>query len=225
MRYCQACKVHLPDDAAHCPLCQGPVSPAPQPGAPAHSSAFPAVPMVYKKYNLFYRLLVFCTVAAVVVCFGINYLLPQSGLWSLFVAGGAGCLWISLADAVHRRRNPPRGILNQVILLGLLALVWDLCTGWRGWSITFVIPFICLLAMAAMAVVAKVIRLPISDYLIYLCVCGGFGILPILSLALGWVSVRWPSLLCAGGSVLSLTALAVFEGEKMLSELRRRLHL
>ena len=65
----------------------------------------------------------------------------------------------------------------------------------------------------------------IRDYLIYFALDGLFGIVPIIFFLTGCLNVLYPSLICVAVSVISLAALAVFAGENMLAELKRRLHL
>ena len=52
-----------------------------------------------------------------------------------------------------------------------------------------------------------------------------FGIVPLVFLLTGMLAVILPSLLCVGISVISMAALFLFEGERMMTELRRRLHI
>ena len=44
----------------------------------------------------------------------------------------------------------------------------DWVTGWHGWSIDYVIPIICMVAMVLLAVIVKIKHMEISDYIIYL---------------------------------------------------------
>ena len=54
-------------------------------------------------------------------------------------------------------------------LISALALFWDWWTGGRlSWSVDFVIPLLLTGAMIAMAVIARVMRLKIQDYILYL---------------------------------------------------------
>ena len=113
----------------------------------------------------------------------------------------------------------------MVFWLSLLAVLWDRFTGWRGWSLDYVVPCICVLAMLSMAAVAKVLRLELEDILVYLLLDVLFGVVPLVSLLLGWVGESLPSVLCVVASLLSLAFLLVFDGERMRAEIKKRLHL
>ena len=59
-------------------------------------------------------------------------------------------------------------ILWLVFWLSLLAVLWDVFTGWHRWSLNYVVPSLCVFAMAGMAVIARVLHLRVEDFFIYL---------------------------------------------------------
>ena len=72
---------------------------------------------------------------------------------------------------------------------------------------------------------SRILNLKTGDYLIYLCIDILFTILPAVCIFTGMLKVLLPSIICVAGSILSLAALLIFEGENMRRELRRKLHL
>ncbi|MFQ8599809.1 MAG: DUF6320 domain-containing protein [Oscillospiraceae bacterium] len=221
MKTCENCRLQVAGNREYCPLCQAELTGEGDP----EQEAFPKIPTVYKQHTLFFRILLFSSIAGGVIALALNFMLPQSGWWSLFVLLGLGCTWASLAIAVRKRGNIPKNLLYQVVLISLLAALWDWVTGWRGWSIDYVVPLVCICAMVAMSVLARVLRLRIQDYMIYLCIDAVFGVVPIVFFLTGVLRVVYPALICVAGSLISLAALLVFEGQNMLLELKRRLHL
>ena len=221
MKYCEQCKLTVTGQRSRCPLCQSVLRDEGEP----YEEVFPVIPTVYNRFQFFFKLLIFASAVLGIVSVVINLLLPQSGVWSLFVLGGIGCLWVFLFIAVRKRNNIPKNILWQVAVAILFCLLWDLFTGWHGWSVDYVVPSICVAAMAALAVTAKVFRLVGGDFLFYLLISVLFGILPVISILLGWVQVLYPSLICVGCSLVSLAAVLIFQGENMKREWRRRMHL
>ena len=101
----------------------------------------------------------------------------------------------------------------------------DYFTGRHGWSITFVIPIIFTLAMIVMYMLSKILHLQTGEYIIYLLLDALFGIIPILFLVTDSVKYTIPSFICIMVSLSSVTALIIFEGRTMFSELKRRLHI
>jgi hypothetical protein len=221
MKYCSKCKVSVAGQRKYCPLCQREL----QSLDTDNNETFPEIPTIFHQYNLFFRVLILLSVIVSVVSAVINFLERTDVWWSLFVAAGIACLWLSMAIAVSKRRNIPKNILYQVVVLSTLAIVWDWGIGWRAWSINYVVPAACTLAMISMAIISKVTNLRVEDYMIYLVIDGLFCIVPVIFIFTGFLTVRYPSILCAAASVISLTALILFEGDHMWSELKRRLHV
>lgn len=221
MPKCEKCGVSVRGTLTRCPLCQGPLAPG---GAPAED-IFPAPRPVRPTHRFWLRLLAFLSAALMILCAAANYLLPWEGMWSLFVGAGILSFWVSLSAVIRKRRNIAKTILWLVCLISAMAVLWDRFTGWRCWSLDYVVPILCLAAIAAMAVLGWVLGISLSDYLVYLMIGGFFGVIPLLFLLLGWVDAALPSVICVAASLLFLAGLGAFRGESMARELRRRFHL
>lgn len=221
MKFCDKCGVTVEGNRQACPLCQAELRVLDG----RSEETFPVIPTVYKKHNLFFRILIFISVAACVISVLINVMVPTSVWWSLFVLAGIGCMWVTLAIVVNKRRNIPKCMLYHAVLLSAFGVLWDVFTGWRGWSLDYVVPIACITAMIVMSITCRVLKLHLEEYVIYLIIAAFFGIVPIVFLLVGCLNVILPSLLCVGASILSVAALCIFEGERMIAELKRRLHL
>ena len=221
MLRCKNCKILLPGAYARCPLCQGDLTGEPDPGG----NVYPALPARAGERRSVLARIAFGTAAAGAVCIAVNLTLPASGPWCLFVIGGILSFWISFALVVQKRKNLPKTILWQVIILSLLAFLWDRFTGFQGWSLNYVLPILCTAAMAAMAILAKIRNLDIQDYVLYLIIDCVFGILSCSLLAAGRITEPIPSAVCFAATDISLAALLLFQGRAFLAELQRRFHM
>lgn len=219
MRTCRKCGVRVRGKETVCPLCQHKLS-----GEPGQN-LYPDIPTVYGQHELFFKCLILCSIAAGVVCVAVNLLLPAGGFWSVFAVLGILCFWMSLAYAVRKKDNIPKNITVQVFLISILSFVWDRLTGWHGWSLDFVIPIACGTAMLSLFIIAKVMKLPPEDYIVYFMVDILFGVVPLVFYLTRLIRIAVPSIVCISLSILSLSVLAVFEGKEMLRELTRRFHV
>lgn len=223
MLHCKKCKVDVAGDRKLCPLCQNELINRGE--AENRPEVFPVVPTVFNQYHLLFRLLVFISISVVVLAVAVNLLIPDTGAWSVFVVGGIVCLWLSLALAIRKRRNIPKSMLYQVAFFSVICILWDWGTGWLGWSLDYVVPVLCMAAMAAMGILAKVLHWDVDNLIIYVCIDAIFGVAPIIFFLAGWLSVPYPSIICVALSVISLAALGVFRSASIWAELRRRLHM
>lgn len=226
MKYCDKCKVHIGGSRKYCPLCQNPLSFIKEHRkTEINEEIFPFIPTLYRQHNLFFKIIVFLSIVAVVVTVTVNMIFQKYGWWSLFVVSGVGCLWILLYVAFYKRKNIPKNIMYETVLLSSACIFWDWLVGWRGWSLDFALPIICLSAMLAMVFIGKIMGLEAGDYLIYLVVGGLFGITPVLFVLFSLLSNPIMSLICVAASVIFLSGVVIFQGSSIVLELKKRLHL
>jgi len=185
---------------------------------------FPEIPVTYHN-NVIFRMLIFLSISIIVMSFAVNAMFPTEVNWSMLVISGILCMWISLGVVIKKRNNIPKSIVWQVAIISILAVVWDWRTGWKGWSIDFVIPIACVVAMIVMYVTAKIMHLSVRNFLIYMLMDGIFGIIPFAFLLLNILNYRYPSIICTTVSIISLSAIIIFEGENIKEELNKRMHL
>ena len=221
MKYCEKCRVNVEGNFAFCPLCQNELRDL----GGENQEYFPYVPTIYHQYNVLFRILILLSIVAGVTCVTINLLFPDSGWWSLFVIAGLVCLWISLSIGIRKRKNIPKNTMYQVVILSMIGVLWDLFTGWHGWSLDYVIPIVCLCAILTFFILHRIFGIRQSDLMIYLVMDSVFGILPVVFFFTGLLHIPYPSLICTAVSIIFLSALLLFRGDSLLAELKRRLHV
>lgn len=221
MKYCNKCKTHITGSLTYCPLCQSEL-------VVIDEKVEELYPMAYESDAANYMILkIFAFISVVVSILSVfmNIIIPTKVWWSLIVVATFICLWISLSIAISKHKNILKYLLHQSIIISLFSIFLDYFTGRYGWSINFVIPVIFTLAMIVMYILSKILRLQAGEYMIYLLLDALFGIIPILFLVTDSVKYTVPSFICILVSLISVTALIIFEGRTMMSELKRRLHI
>lgn len=219
--YCNKCRVHIRTPQNRCPLCQGELIG----GRDESEQIFPCIGRDRMWLRIPIRIAAFCSLVAVVVCVAANLYFHRAGGWSLFVIAGIISFWISFAVMLKKRDNVNKAIIWQVIIVSVLAVLWDAFTGFHGWSVDFVIPIMCTCTMIAMWVIAQITKLYIEDYIIYVVIDSCLGILSAMMIIFGSLNFILPSAICVATSIIFLGALFIFEGGAMCAELHRRLHL
>ena len=221
MKYCEKCKANVVGTPICCPLCQNKLVIKDM----KHDEIFPVLPPHKDRYSLLFRVLTFFTLAVSILCVTLNLLHPLEGWGSLLVVGTLGCVWLSVVVAIFKHRNILKYILYQILIILLFTIFVDYRIGWYGWSITYVLPIIFTGTMIVMYSLSKILKLEIGDYMIYLLLDALFGIIPIIFIGSDIVQTDIPSIICIIVSIVSVTALIVFEGRNMYNELKRRLHV
>lgn len=221
MKECKKCGVRVSAPRALCPLCQATLTG----GEDGGYETFPDVPTVYRQWGLFLRILIFASAAACLISGAVNLLLPESGLWSLMVIGGVGCMWATILTAIFKRNSLYKNILYEVVVISALLSLWDLFTGWHGAVFAYVLPALCLSAALSILILATVKREKPADYVVYLLIDQIFGLVPVVLGLCGLLAVRWPAYIFFTVSFLLLLGVILFNGHDLVAELRRRLHM
>lgn len=221
MQYCLKCKVKIAGDKQYCPLCQGELRGRADPSG----EIFPNIPKDKFSNYFVLRLISFIAIAAMVVCVTVNVLLHTALRWSFYVCFGIACAWITGAVGISRRSSIVKNIIHQMFLLSALSVVWDLLTGWRGWSVDYVIPCACTGAMVFMFVMAVTKKIDLSEYLIYLMTSAVYGIIPAVFALLNMLSAVYPSAICIACSIITIAALLLFQGRNIRDEIIRKFHM
>ncbi len=227
MRYCECCKVRIQGSHEHCPLCQRILTIHENVGESScveSVEAFPYIPSIYKSNYIVFKIMSFISIALVIVSITLNLIISNKHWWSLFVVLGVVCFWIFFYVAFSKRKNIPKNILYQVVIISFFVFVWDHLTGWKGWSVDFVIPILCFMDLLVLLVLSKILHSDVDDYIIYMLIAGIFGIAPILFYLFGFLHYALPSIICIASSVLFLSGTVIFQGDKIKEELKRRLH-
>lgn len=220
MRYCKKCKVSVAGSRNKCPLCQSELVGA----TGSFEDKFPEIIKRKSGIDFVFGLLIAICAAIVIVCAVINYMLPKSGSWSGFVAGGAVTLWIVLLVVMKKCKNVLKCLFYETIVIALLLVAWDIFTGMNCWSVNFAIPCLFSASVISMGIVSKALKIPPEDHGIYLMSLTSFGIICGVFLLNNIVKIGLPSVICICISSLLLIVLVVFEGDSMWHEFKKRFH-
>ncbi len=221
--YCNKCEVTVKGAKSCCPLCRGELSGEPD----INEEAFPRIKdKVYDK-NRFLKIVTFAAIVTIVCSVAVNMIIPMKNhvWWSLFVSAGVVCAWISIVTAIMKRRNILKNINWQLFLITFFAIMWDEYTGWRGWSLDYVFPFACIASMVCMYILSKILKIPPRGFALYMMFDIFFGIIPGILMFAGLINVRYPTICCVACSIISISAILIFEGKGIMEDIRRKLHM
>lgn len=167
----------------------------------------------------------FLCLAVAVICGMINIMTARTLNWSWFAGAGCVCAWLVVMVAYSKRRNILKNEIWQLLLISVIAILWDRFTGWRGWSVDFILPFGVLSVQFSVPVIARVNRLKREEYLFYLVQACIAGLIPMILAWTGVVKFVYPSVICAGISILTLAALFIFCKKDTLREFHKKLRM
>lgn len=223
MTICTHCGVQISGERRHCPLCGKKLSDMEE-GVEEDFAVFPRV-KPRMSYNLIVRIATLAAVVAIVVINIINAsFIPDLALY-VPLSLSVGCAWLIIIVGVRKHKNIPKNILYEAIISALLCLLWDQGTGWRGWSVNYVVPLTVGALNAFYFVMSFVDRVKNTQYNIYFVISLIGTAATLVLLLCGVVEAKPFVSIPIGAGVSLLIAQLIFRGKNFLSELHRRFHV
>ena len=172
------------------------------------------------------QIFTFCCIAAIVISMMTDIIISPGVHWSVFVAAGCATMWLTMAVGYVKRFNLLKNAAWQLLIMSRICVLWDLGTGWRGWSVNIGIPDICLLIQVVMLIISRIRSLSPREYMIYYVMAAVYSmILPLILLVTGVIHYRTPSVICIGCSFLLLIGLILFKRKEFKEEMHKKFHV
>lgn len=223
MRMCDKCRVDVYGSSPVCPLCQGKLA-----GAPCPREDIFTVPVAdarAAREKRFTTALAVGSAGAGVVCVALNFMVSIGHWWSLFVLGGIASFWLCWFLAKPKKKVIPCGVLWETVVVCLLAVLWDVCTGFHGWSVNYVVPILISFGVLVLFVLQGAGIVKGNSTVFYRFLLGVLGVAPAILLVTKMAMLFVPSAICVAICALSLIHTFGFELSKLAPELKRRLHI
>lgn len=219
MKKCYKCDISINTDNNKCPLCHNIIE------DDFTDSVFPKIPYIYTKHNLIIKILLFISIFGCIVCSIINYLVSKNVNWAIFVIFGIITFWITFVTGLKGKNNFMKLLFGEVILILIISIIWDYFTGWYFWSITYVLPFLCIAYNVVLFCFRLFLKNIFKDHIIYIYITSVIGLIPLYFILKNKLDIEWPSILCVVFSIFLILVLAIFNHKQMKNELERRLHI
>ena len=172
------------------------------------------------------QIFTFCCIAAIVISMMTDIIISPGVHWSVFVAAGCATMRLTMAVGYVKRFNLLKNAAWQLLIMSGICVLWDLGTGWRGWSVNIGIPDICLLIQVVMLIISRIRSLSPREYMIYYVMAAVYSmILPLILLVTGVIHYRTPSVICIGCSFLLLIGLILFKRKEFKEEMHKKFHV
>ena len=217
MRICKKCNLRIKTDSDICPLCQNKLI------GKKEENVFPLIPNIYKKYFTFFKILLFISFIISLLCITVDLMINKYH-FSLFVILGFICLFIILKTAFNNKESIFKSILSQLIILSCLSILWDYFTGFHHWSITYVIPILCIICSINLAILSIVLKDYLEQEIFYFICTILIGIIPLLFIVID-IPNKIPSVISVLFNLICFITLLIFKFKDVKEELKRRMHI
>lgn len=218
MKHCKACHVNILTPDVLCPLCKGPLVAM----EGAEIEAYPPT-VVRRKYNFVKRLLLFLTVIMAILCVAVNLLVTNDFWWWPIALTVMVSTWIVVPHVMRHGGNAGGKALMCVFIATVAVLLIDFQTGWRGWSVSYVLPVILCGGIVCIVILILCNRTNWAGYVIYQFTLGIFGFVPLVLYFTHVSSSLVAAIIPAAFAVLTLAGLLLFGDRTIKNEFKRRL--
>lgn len=167
----------------------------------------------------------FLCIAAVIISTMVNYMVSGNFTWCWAAGAASLSAWLLVSVAYRKRRNILKNAMWQLLLVTVLGIFWDIFTGWHNWSLNFLFPGACLTVLCSMPAVSRIQRLEVSEYLFYLIQACAAGCIPLILVALHFVTKPYLSILCSGISILILLGMFIFQRKNTFREFHKKFRM
>ena len=223
MKHCKMCNVDVETVKDYCPLCFNDLQ-----GESVNSSIYMCntkKETTNKKNYLATRILVFLTMAIIIICSTINFLTYTGVLWVLPIISGLIYLWIFIKHTIISNRNAFEKVFLHLIGLTLLMISTHIVSGGGDWLINYVLPSIAILTNIILCFISMINK-KLKNFIL------GFVVIYVLLLLFSVILLvfKFDTFKILNQINITLTILAIIGtlllGYKTIkSELSKKLHL
>jgi len=219
MSKCLKCNVSLHINNDRCPLCHSKIV------NPKKDSIFPEVKPKYKLHQLLLKIFLFTSLCGIVFSLMINKIVNKKLSWSIFVILGICTLWFTIITGIKKRHNLMKLLFAEILIMIIFAFLWDKSTGYHKWSLTFVLPFLCIAYIITFLILRIFTNKIKKEHILYTYLNALIGLFPLYSILKKNLTPLWPSYLSIFTSIFALIFLFIFNHRTLESEIERRLHI
>lgn len=220
MSRCRNCNVEVLDESEFCPLCHSVLE-----QTDALENMYPDARLRTQKMKFATRLYAFLSLVAEFILLLIDFNGDNQVHWSLLAGLGFLYVYTVLRYAVLGTSGYRAKTIVLVILAVLITVAIDFVTGYRGWSVDYVISASILLVDTAIIVLMIFNRRNWQSYLMWQITMILFSIVPAILFLTGIVNKFGMAFLPLVISVFLFIGTVMIGGRRAMQELYRRFHI
>ena len=221
MNRCQKCHVVILDDTDRCPLCQHVL----QTDGDPRENSYPNAIAVTKRFRFLENLFLFLSIMAETILLVIKYNMDPMFPWNLVV----GIVLLYLNTVLRMTLVGKSSLLFKILSLILLAVIMlpviDYLTGYRGWSLDYVLPCGILALDLVLFVLILMNRRGWQSYMMAELMTALLSVVPIILRVIGLIQFPYLVWIAFAASVFLFLGTLILGDRRARTELKRRFHI
>lgn len=225
MKRCPSCKINIDTNRKTCPLCYDILEDLDN--EELEKPTYPLYVVKKNKGNWFLKSVIFICILTTLLTLMINLVTRKDGerLWFPYVAASMLYVFILIRNCILSKNNTAFKILVQMLSISLLVYIIDYFSGYKGWSINYVIPMLSAASSFTIVIVLLAKKVKYSEYIFCLISSLILGMVPFILWIFKQVWVLWPSLVAASFSLVVFLGIIIFADKATKEEFKKRFHI
>lgn len=222
MAKCKNCNIEILDETVSCPLCRSILQPTED-----VENMYPDVRLMMRKFTLTARIYLFVALVLQTILFIVNLVtFDESQIWWSAITGLVFLYgFVVLRYAIIGKT----GYKSKVIILSLIAVLSaigiDLATGYRGWSVDYVLPAGIIFMDVVIIGLMIYNKRNWQSYMMWQILTILFSLIPIGLYIKGLEHNEYLAFLPMGASAALFLGTLIIGDRRARTELKRRFHL
>lgn len=220
MAKCKKCNIEILDETEFCPLCHSVIE-----STDPLEDMYPDIRIMMYKRIMASRIFLLCAIVAQVILTLINYL-TSTAIWWCAITGLAllySYLVLRYAIIGKSGYRIKTFLLTLIAILGMISI--DFVTGYRGWSVDYVLPSAILFMDAAILFCVIYNRRSWQSYIMLQLLMIIASLIPIILTTMGLERNPFIAFTPLAVSALLFMGTMILGGRRATSELKRRFHI
>ncbi|MBQ3796456.1 MAG: hypothetical protein II842_09280 [Butyrivibrio sp.] len=206
MQYCPKCKVSIRGEKSCCPLCQGKIKEIDD----NINDPFPTLKKKKISNITFVKVVTFIFIALEIIFEALNIQTKNQYPFIGITMLGIFVAWITALTTMYLRNNLIKVITWEVFVAIVVDIYIDLKTGFHGWSVEWMVPATLTGLAIATFIIAKIVKLRLDEYILYLVLDLIMALLQIIFIRNGMNQFTWPAVISIMVYLIMITGLVIF---------------
>ena len=227
MRYCDKCKIEIVDQTDRCPFCRCVINENNDNKVLPISSVggYPDAVTAVRKFRFVGNLVLFISIVVGVICAAVNLELTPDLAWSIIVIlaliyANVFLQFVIIGKSGYREKAIGVTLIGAVIIVEI-----DAFTGYKGWSVNYVLPGLIILLDIGIMVLMIVNRRNWQSYIMTQILMLLLSIATIILNFVGVITSPLVTQIAAGVSFFLFVGTVIIGDRKARQELKRRFHM
>ena len=220
MAKCRTCQIEILDDTEVCPLCKSILEPT-----DPVENMYPDLRIKMMKMTLFSNIYLFLAICCEAVLIAIN-ILTKNQIWWSAIPGLVLLYFYFVIRYAIRGKSGHRAKISSLTILAVASTVAiDMVSGYRGWSVEYVIPFGIVIVDFIILICMRINRRNWQSYMMWQVLMMLCSIIPILLYFAELEENRYLVFLPMMISVALFLGTLIIGDRRARTELKRRFHV